>query len=62
MTGAQLFEIVRKDRPALPLVLASGFADLPRGARALAVKLVKPFDHHQLAEAIATAIGPGSPA
>jgi len=37
MTGAQLFEIVRKDRPALPLVLASGFADLPRGARALAV-------------------------
>ena len=56
MTGAQLFDVLRKERPMLPLILASGFAELPAGVVAAAVKLAKPFDQRQLADAITRAM------
>ncbi|MEP6722182.1 MAG: PAS domain S-box protein [Variovorax sp.] len=61
MTGLQLFEVLRQEHPDLRLILASGFADLPAGACALAVKVAKPFDQQQLADAIGRAMGVDSP-
>ena len=57
MTGLQLFEVLRQEHPDLRLILASGFADLPASAYALAVKVAKPFDQQQLADAIGRAMG-----
>jgi len=61
MTGLQLFEVLRQEYPGLRLILASGFADLPASAYGLAVKVAKPFDQQQLADAIGRAMGVGSP-
>ncbi|MDM0056744.1 hybrid sensor histidine kinase/response regulator [Variovorax fucosicus] len=61
MTGLQLFEVLRKEHPELRLILASGFADWPASAYALAVKVAKPFDQQQLADAIGRAMGAGGP-
>ena len=61
MTGLQLFEVLRQEHPELRLILASGFADLPASAYALAVKVAKPFDQQQLADAIGRAMGVDSP-
>ncbi|MDM0106936.1 PAS domain S-box protein [Variovorax sp. J22R24] len=52
MTGAQLFEVLRAERPELSLILASGYADLPADLGPLTLRLAKPFDQAQLAEAI----------
>ena len=52
MTGAQLFEVLRAERPDLSLILASGYADLPDDLGPLTLRLSKPFDQAQLAEAI----------
>ncbi|MGJ7495337.1 PAS domain S-box protein [Variovorax sp. RT4R15] len=61
MTGLQLFEVLRKEHPELRLILASGFADWPASAYALAVKVAKPFDQQQLADAIGRAMGNDGP-
>jgi CheY-like chemotaxis protein len=55
MTGAQLFEAIRARWPELPLVLATGFAELPPGAEAPQRRLAKPFTQRELAGAIADA-------
>jgi len=55
MTGAQLFEAIRARRPELPLVLATGFAELPPGTEAPLRRLAKPFTQRELAGAIADA-------
>ncbi|SCB59020.1 PAS domain S-box-containing protein [Rhizobium aethiopicum] len=53
MTGAQLAEAIRSEWPKMPIILATGYADLPDGAGAANLpRLGKPFSQAQLAEAI----------
>ena len=56
MTGLQLTEQVRERHPGLPVVIASGFAELPAGSALGVVRLAKPFGRADLAQAIANAI------
>ena len=57
MTGLQLIEILRARRPALPVILATGYAELPQGVSASIGRLSKPFTQRALAELLtATAI------
>ncbi|GHC82905.1 histidine kinase [Pseudorhodoferax aquiterrae] len=56
MTGAQLIATVRHERPQLPVVLATGYAELPAGLPPRTVRLAKPFDQAALALAIAEAL------
>src|SRR6185503_4098508 len=52
MTGLQLQDAVKVEWPKLPVILATGYAELPGGGD-VAVKLEKPFTEKQLAVAIA---------
>ncbi len=56
MTGVQLIEAVRARRPALPVILATGYAELPQGASASIGRLSKPFTQRALAEALASTV------
>ncbi|GAB2561871.1 PAS domain-containing protein [Dyella jejuensis] len=56
MTGAQLVAEVRKLRPALPIILATGYAELPPGLHAALPRLSKPFSQAMLADAVAKVI------
>jgi len=65
MSGLQLADILQRERPALPIVLATAFGELPvRSARGV-MKLNKPFDQNELVLAIGAALGatsrPGQP-
>ncbi|WP_028238944.1 MHYT domain-containing protein [Stutzerimonas azotifigens] len=60
LTGTQLADIVAKERPELPVLLVSGFAELPEGSGRLQI-LAKPFTQASLMQAIAEAVGrPGA--
>jgi PAS domain S-box-containing protein len=61
MTGAELVATVQKISPSLPIVLASGYAELPLGLVTGLTRLPKPFTQHELECAIsqATPIGKG---
>ena len=48
MTGIQLAEIVRSKRPRLPVLLATGFTDLPTSKLANLPRLAKPYQQSQL--------------
>ena len=48
MTGIQLAEIVRSKRPNLPVLLATGYADLPAGRLTNLPRLAKPYQQAQL--------------
>jgi PAS domain S-box-containing protein len=52
MTGLQLADAIEAEWPKLPVILATGFAELPSGARQI-VKLAKPFTQAELAEKLA---------
>ena len=52
MTGAELAQKVAAKRADLPIVLASGYAELPTGEGAEFVRLAKPYGQKQLAGAI----------
>jgi PAS domain S-box-containing protein len=52
MTGAQLARVVAAERPDLPIILATGYAELPQGEGAGVARLAKPFGQRQLAQAI----------
>lgn len=56
MTGTQLAEWVLRLRPDLPIVLATGYGELPPGADERIVKLGKPFDQKSLEQALSAAI------
>jgi PAS domain S-box-containing protein len=56
MTGARLIEQIRKDRPDLPVILATGYAELPSDTDPLQVTLAKPFLQHDLAQAVEAAL------
>jgi CheY-like chemotaxis protein len=55
MTGAKLAQNVAAERPHLPIVLASGYAELPAGEGTELMRLAKPFGQKQLADAIGRA-------
>jgi PAS domain S-box-containing protein len=56
MTGAQLAQRVAAERAHLPIVLATGYAELPPGEAAGLARLAKPFGETQLADAIERAL------
>ncbi|MDP3852830.1 PAS domain-containing sensor histidine kinase [Phenylobacterium sp.] len=53
MTGVQLAEAIRAEWPDVPLILASGYAELPAGSEPAVIQLAKPFGQAELAHAIA---------
>ncbi len=56
MTGAQLAQAARDIHPAVPIVLATGYADLPAGTDIDLPRLGKPYNQAQLAKEIAKAM------
>jgi CheY-like chemotaxis protein len=57
MTGVQLSEAARALRPGLPILLATGYADLPARASFELPRLSKPYQQKQLAEQITSLVG-----
>jgi PAS domain S-box-containing protein len=55
MTGVDLAKEVARRRPGLPIILATGYADLPPGTDAGLPRLSKPYRQDALAEAVAAA-------
>jgi len=52
MTGLELAEHIRKRSPGLPILLASGHAEIPERAGLNVPRLTKPFRQEELADAI----------
>jgi len=61
MTGADLAAAVRAERPDLPIILATGYAELPPGTDKGLPKLSKPFRQQQLADAILEVLASEAP-
>jgi CheY-like chemotaxis protein len=59
MTGTDLAKVVTARRPGTPIILATGYAELPAGADAGLPRLAKPYRQEDLVDAIASAIGTG---
>jgi PAS domain S-box-containing protein len=53
MTGMQLLEAIRAEWPQLPVILATGYAELPGGTEAKVRKLSKPFTEQDLVGVLA---------
>ncbi len=53
MTGTELVAAIRRERPGLPVLLATGYAELPDGEGADVPRLNKPFLQAHLHQAIA---------
>jgi PAS domain S-box-containing protein len=56
MTGSELATTIRANRPELPIILATGYAELAPGEGTGFPRLAKPFSQQDLAEAIARAV------
>jgi CheY-like chemotaxis protein len=52
MTGLQLIERIRAQRPNMPILLVTGYSDLPSGSHPHMRRLNKPFDQSALACAL----------
>lgn len=57
MTGLQLAQAIQSEYPDMPLILATGYAELPAEADLQLPMLNKPFWEEDLAAAVAKAIG-----
>lgn len=57
MTGLQLAQTITEKRPGLPIILASGYADIPGGAAVNLPRLAKPFNQSQLAAIVDEVLG-----
>ena len=53
MTGVQLAKEINTGWPGLPIILATGYAELPKGSETDLPKLAKPFRQEDLAQALA---------
>jgi PAS domain S-box-containing protein len=53
MTGVQLMERIAQQWPDMPMILATGYAEVPGGVHIKAPKLSKPFTEKELAQALA---------
>ena len=56
MTGAELAAAAQTMRPQLPIIVASGYAELPGGSDSGLTRLAKPFTQRELTDAIRQAI------
>ncbi|MGT2489006.1 MHYT domain-containing protein [Methylobacterium oryzae CBMB20] len=56
MTGLQLAEQIARMHPGLPVILASGYADISAEHPVVLPRLSKPFDQDTLARAVADAV------
>jgi CheY-like chemotaxis protein len=52
MTGTQLAERIRERWPDLPMIMATGYAELPAGPQLEIPRLAKPYSQATLAEAV----------
>lgn len=52
MTGAELIKAVKARLPSMPIVMASGYADLPPGVEIDVARLGKPYSQEQLAQVL----------
>ena len=61
MNGAEVISKARAILPRLPVILATGYADMAEVGRVLGTHsiLIKPFDIHTLSEAVSKALGSG---
>ncbi|WP_338425917.1 GAF domain-containing hybrid sensor histidine kinase/response regulator [Sphingopyxis kveilinensis] len=57
MTGSQLIAAMRAERPALPIILATGYGETPGEAGPAVQRLGKPFGQQDLQRAVAAAGG-----
>ncbi|MDT8759227.1 PAS domain S-box protein [Sphingomonas psychrotolerans] len=62
MSGAQLAEAAQAGWPDLPVLLVSGYAELPEGTAADLPKLAKPFRQDQLLRCVASVAAAARPA
>jgi PAS domain S-box-containing protein len=56
MTGLQLIQQIRAEWPTVPVILATGYAELPADADPHLPKLAKPFFQHDLLQAVNNAV------
>jgi FixJ family two-component response regulator len=57
MTGAELIGEIKSRWPKLPVILATGFAELPAGIDPIQqVTLAKPFRQYDLEQAVSAAL------
>jgi len=61
MTGAELAKAARKIAPGLPILIASGYAELPPDADLDVARLGKPYTQAQLAAEIGKLVAPDQP-
>jgi CheY-like chemotaxis protein len=61
MRGTQLAVAIRDAWPDLPIILATGYAELPKASEVVLPLLRKPYSQQDLAAAIARAIGAVAP-
>jgi PAS domain S-box-containing protein len=57
MTGLELAAASREVRPSLPILLATGYADLPEGAQVDLPRLAKPYHQDQLRDRLDQLLG-----
>jgi CheY-like chemotaxis protein len=57
MTGVELALQSREVRPTLPILLATGYADLPEGAPLDLPRLAKPYHQDQLRDRLEQLLG-----
>jgi PAS domain S-box-containing protein len=58
MTGSELAKKISARHPGIPIILATGYAELPTGADASLPRLSKPYRQDALAHAVADAVRP----
>jgi CheY-like chemotaxis protein len=58
MTGLQLREAIAQLRPGLPVLIATGYAEMPAETAAAAPRIGKPFTQRELADAVFEATMP----
>ncbi len=56
MTGVQFATLLREEAPGQPIVLASGYAEIPEGTSLDLPRLRKPFDQAALSRVVAEAV------
>ena len=57
MTGIELAAASRQLRPSLPILLATGYAELPEGAQLELLRLAKPYQQDQLRDRLDQLLG-----
>jgi PAS domain S-box-containing protein len=56
MTGSQLAEKIKKEWPSLPVIIATGYAEMDKGFAADLPRMTKPFNERDLAREIARVV------